>query len=132
MAFGTTKGVLLIDSRYTLYSGILNIFRTIVGLIPNCAVLVATVRALKMHGGGPNVTSGQPLDPVYSQENLQLLTAGVVNLQKHIENVRLFGVPVVVAINSFITDSQVGLNYFQFQFAINCIYLGITDFLCKG
>ena len=72
-----------------------------------------------MHGGGPNVTSGQPLDPVYSQENLQLLAAGFVNLQKHIENVRLFGVPVVVAINSFITDSQVSLAYFQFQSAVN-------------
>ena len=60
-----------------------------------------------MHGGGPPVTSGKPLDPAYSQENLKLLAAGFVNLQKHIENVRLFGVPVVVALNSFTTDSQV-------------------------
>ena len=79
----------------------------ITGLVPSCAVLVATVRALKMHGGGPIVAAGKPLDPVYSQENLDLLAAGFVNLQKHIENVRLFGVPVVVAINSFITDTQV-------------------------
>ena len=73
-------------------------------------MLVATVRALKMHGGGPTVTAGKPLDPAYSQENLLLLEAGFANLQKHIENVRLFGVPVVVAINSFVTDSQVRVN----------------------
>ena len=60
-----------------------------------------------MHGGGPPVTSGKPLDPVYSREDLQLLAAGFANLQKHIENVRLFGVPVVVAINVFVTDTQV-------------------------
>ena len=77
------------------------------GLVPSCAVLVATVRALKMHGGGPTVVSGKPLDPVYSQENLSLLEAGFTNLQKHIENVRLFGVPVVVAINRFVTDTEV-------------------------
>ena len=63
-----------------------------------------------MHGGGPTVTAGKPLDPAYSQENLPLLEAGFANLQKHIENVRLFGVPVVVAINSFVTDSQVRVN----------------------
>ena len=60
-----------------------------------------------MHGGGPPVTSGKPLDPVYSQENLELLAAGFVNLHKHIENVHLFGVPVIVAINRFVTDAQV-------------------------
>lgn len=77
------------------------------GLVPSCAVLVTTIRALKMHGGGPTVTSGQPLAPAYSQENLPLVEAGIVNLQKHVENVKLFGVPVVVAINRFTTDSQV-------------------------
>ena len=156
-----------------------------VGLVPNCAVLVATVRALKMHGGGPTVTSGQPLDPTYSQvdnvdqnqlyimqiyqyppyfflplffplpfslspptvafflsvpfsspsrtvplsspcptcsppppalslsppqENLTLLEAGFANLQKHIENVHMFGVPVVIAVNSFTTDTPAELD----------------------
>ena len=79
------------------------------GLVPNAAVLVATVRALKMHGGGPAVISGKPLDPVYSQENVSLLQAGFENLRKHIQNVRLFGVPVVVAINRFVTDTEVCL-----------------------
>ena len=145
--------------------GIRQLLVTSPGLIPNCAVLVTTVRSLKMHGGGPTVTSGQPLDPAYSkvnthththvsmharmhthththtrarthagthththahmhthththtrarthagththaQENLALVEAGFQNLQKHIENVLAFGVPVVVAINGFVTDS---------------------------
>src|SRR5574342_900116 len=50
------------------------------GLIPNCVVLVATVRALKMHGGGPKVTPGKPLDKAYVEENLDLLKAGLPNL----------------------------------------------------
>jgi methylenetetrahydrofolate dehydrogenase (NADP+)/methenyltetrahydrofolate cyclohydrolase/formyltetrahydrofolate synthetase len=76
------------------------------GLIPNCVVLVATVRALKMHGGGPKVVAGAPLAPAYQEENLELLAAGVGNLQVHIKNARKFGVPVVVAVNSFATDTQ--------------------------
>lgn len=76
------------------------------GLVPNCAVVVATVRALKMHGGGPNVTAGQPLDPAYKEENLELLRKGVCNLQHHVRNIGKFGVPVVVAINHFSTDTQ--------------------------
>jgi formyltetrahydrofolate synthetase len=75
------------------------------GLIPNCVVLVATVRALKMHGGGPKVTAGKPLDPAYTEENLELLEAGLPNLQAHIENARRFGIPVVVAVNSFKDDT---------------------------
>ncbi|MBU1878131.1 MAG: formate--tetrahydrofolate ligase, partial [Chloroflexi bacterium] len=69
------------------------------GLKPNCVVLVATVRALKMHGGGPNVAPGKPLDKAYTEENLELLKAGLPNLVQHIENARKFGVPVVVAVN---------------------------------
>lgn len=76
-------------------------------------VLVASVRALKMHGGGPNVTSGQPLDPAYSQENLPLLEKGFANLQKHIENACSFGVPVVVGINSFSSDTSNELELVQ-------------------
>jgi len=81
------------------------------GLIPNAVVLVTTVRALKMHGGGPTVTPGTPLDPAYTEENLPLLEAGLCNLGKHIENARLFGMPVVVAINAFATDTdaEIGL-----------------------
>jgi formyltetrahydrofolate synthetase len=74
-------------------------------LIPNCAVLVASIRALKMHGGGPKVVAGQKLAAVYTEENLELLEKGCVNLTRHIENVRKFGVPVVVAVNLFNTDT---------------------------
>jgi methylenetetrahydrofolate dehydrogenase (NADP+)/methenyltetrahydrofolate cyclohydrolase/formyltetrahydrofolate synthetase len=75
------------------------------GLIPNCVVLVATVRALKMHGGGPVVKAGQPLAPEYTEENLELLQAGMPNLEAHIENAKRFGIPVVVAVNSFKDDT---------------------------
>ncbi len=76
------------------------------GLKPDCVVLVATVRALKTHGGGPKVIAGRPLDSAYTEENLPLLRAGMANLEAHIATARSFGVPVVVAINRFPTDSQ--------------------------
>lgn len=75
------------------------------GLKPDCVVLVATVRALKTHGGGPKVVLGRPLDKAYTEENLSLLQAGMPNLEAHIHNARRFGVPVVVAINTFPTDT---------------------------
>jgi methylenetetrahydrofolate dehydrogenase (NADP+)/methenyltetrahydrofolate cyclohydrolase/formyltetrahydrofolate synthetase len=75
------------------------------GLIPNCVVLVTTVRALKMHGGGPRVVAGKPLDHAYTNENLPLLEKGICNLEAHIENIKRFGVPVVVAINQFKDDT---------------------------
>ena len=75
------------------------------GLVPNCVVLVATVRALKMHGGGPRVVAGKPLDFAYTSENLPLLEKGIVNLEAHIANAKRYGVPVVVAINMFKDDT---------------------------
>jgi methylenetetrahydrofolate dehydrogenase (NADP+)/methenyltetrahydrofolate cyclohydrolase/formyltetrahydrofolate synthetase/formate--tetrahydrofolate ligase len=75
------------------------------GLTPDCVVLVATIRALKMHGGGPKVTPGKALDAAYTAENLGLLEAGLDNLRAHIRNARRFGVPVVVAVNKFHTDT---------------------------
>jgi len=75
------------------------------GLIPDAVVLVATIRALKMHGGGPKVVAGKPLDPAYREENLELLEKGCANLVANIEIARTFGVPVVVAINTFTDDS---------------------------
>ncbi len=83
------------------------------GLIPNVVVIVATVRALKMHGGGPRVVAGRPLDKAYTEENLELLEKGAGNLVKHIENGRLFGVPVVVAVNSFKYDTEEELKLVQ-------------------
>jgi methylenetetrahydrofolate dehydrogenase (NADP+) / methenyltetrahydrofolate cyclohydrolase / formyltetrahydrofolate synthetase len=75
------------------------------GLIPNVVVLVATVRALKMHGGGPKVVAGKPLAPEYTDENLELLQAGLGNMKHHIKNALRYGVPVVVAVNSFKDDT---------------------------
>ncbi|KAJ4939747.1 hypothetical protein JOQ06_029183 [Pogonophryne albipinna] len=71
------------------------------GLRPHVVVLVATVRALKMHGGGPTVTAGMPLPKEYIEENLELLEKGCSNMRKQIENAQHFGVPVVVAVNAF-------------------------------
>jgi formyltetrahydrofolate synthetase len=75
------------------------------GLVPHCAVIVATVRALKMHGGGPAVVAGKPLADEYLQPNIDLVKAGTSNLIRHIENAKKFGVQVVVAINLFSTDT---------------------------
>lgn len=75
------------------------------GLIPQVVVMVATVRALKMHGGGPKVVAGKPLAPEYTDENLELLRAGLPNLERHIQNALKYGVNVVVAVNSFATDT---------------------------
>ncbi len=76
------------------------------GLIPNAVVLVATVRALKMHGGGPKVSPGAPLDEAYTSENLELLEAGLPNLGFHIKNALRFGIPVVVCVNGFKDDTD--------------------------
>lgn len=76
------------------------------GLKPQCAIIVATIRALKMHGGGPQVTAGRPLDRAYTSENVALVEAGCVNLVRHIENTKAYGVNVVVAVNKFATDTD--------------------------
>lgn len=80
------------------------------GLKPQCAVIVATIRALKMHGGGPQVVAGRPLDHAYLAENVPLVQAGCVNLARHISNTKAYGVNVVVAINQFSTDSEAEMN----------------------
>uniref|UniRef100_W5N5H3 C-1-tetrahydrofolate synthase, cytoplasmic n=2 Tax=Lepisosteus oculatus TaxID=7918 RepID=W5N5H3_LEPOC len=80
------------------------------GLRPHVVVLVATVRALKMHGGGPTVTAGLPLPKEYTEENLELLEKGCSNLRKQIENAQAFGVPVVVGVNAFKTDTGAELD----------------------
>lgn len=76
------------------------------GLIPDVIVIVATVRALKVHGGGPEVKAGAALGPEYTQENCELLQKGCSNLGKHIENAKQYGLPVVVAINKMSSDSD--------------------------
>ncbi len=76
------------------------------GLVPNAVVIVSSVRALKMHGGLAKVVAGRPLADVLKEENLEALEKGFENLEKHIENMRYFGVPVVVALNRFTTDTD--------------------------
>ena len=75
------------------------------GLVPDCVVLVASIRALKMHSGRFKVVAGKPLDEALTRENTQAVADGCPNLEKHIENVRLHGLPCVVAINAFTTDA---------------------------
>lgn len=77
------------------------------GLKPNAVVIVATVRALKMHGGGPEVKPGKPLADEYTQENLELLEKGCGNLTAHIDIVKKCGVRPIVCINKFYTDTDV-------------------------
>ncbi len=81
------------------------------GLVPDAALLVATVRALKMHSGRFEIKAGKPLPEGLQKEDLDALAAGIGNLQKQIENVRLFGIPVVVAINQFPTDSEAEIAF---------------------
>ncbi|MDQ7822361.1 MAG: formate--tetrahydrofolate ligase [Candidatus Eremiobacteraeota bacterium] len=76
------------------------------GLVPDAAVIVASVRALKMHGGLGKVVAGKPLPEELTRENIPALEKGCENLGKHIENMRLFGVPVVVAVNHFTSDTE--------------------------
>jgi methylenetetrahydrofolate dehydrogenase (NADP+)/methenyltetrahydrofolate cyclohydrolase/formyltetrahydrofolate synthetase len=80
------------------------------GLTPDVVVLVATIRALKMHGGGPKVVAGKPLANAYTDENLALLEAGMPNMIRHIQNAKSYGVPVVVAVNSFTTDTDAEID----------------------
>jgi formate--tetrahydrofolate ligase len=76
------------------------------GLKPNAVVVVATIRALKMHGGGPKVVPGRPLPPEYQEENLELLEKGIGNLLHHVNNVKKSGAKPVVCINYFHTDTD--------------------------
>jgi formate--tetrahydrofolate ligase len=88
------------------------------GLNPNAVVIVATVKALKLHGG---------MNPKeLKEENLEALTKGIENLDKHIENMKEFGLPVVVAINKFVTDTEKELGFIK----THCEELGVPVALC--
>lgn len=77
---------------------------------PACAIIVATIRALKLHGGEPVVTAGKPLDHAYLNENVALVEVGCVNLARHVINSKLYGANVIVVINKFSTDTDAELN----------------------
>ena len=83
-----------------------NVKCRISGLTPNVSVITATIRALKMHGGGPRVAPGIALAPEYTKENLALLEKGIANLVHHIRTVKLSGMHPVVCINHFSTDTK--------------------------
>ncbi|KAF5270869.1 hypothetical protein FQA39_LY08314 [Lamprigera yunnana] len=80
------------------------------GDVPSVSVIVTTVRALKMHGGGPAVTPGAPLKDEYLKENLDLVKNGLPNLIQHISNGRQYNIPVVIAINKHMTDTDAEIN----------------------
>ncbi|GBE82083.1 C-1-tetrahydrofolate synthase [Sparassis latifolia] len=92
-----------------------NIKCRVSGLTPNAVVIVATTRALKMHGGGPDVTPGKPLHETYTKEDLVTLKEGCKNLVKHIENSRKFGLKVIVAINQFSSDTPAELELVRLE-----------------
>jgi formate--tetrahydrofolate ligase len=76
------------------------------GLKPHVSVLTTTIRALKMHGGGPKVVAGLPLDPAYTKENLKFVEKGIPNMVHHIKTIRKAGINPVVCINAFHTDTK--------------------------
>lgn len=83
------------------------------GLVPDVVVVVATIRALKVHGGGPEISVGGALPEAYRKENVEMLRAGCINLKKHIANAKSYGVPVVVAINKFETDTEAEMKVIE-------------------
>ena len=102
------------------------------GLKPDAVVLVATVRALKMHGGGPEVKPGLKLDEAYTKENLGLLEKGCENLIAHIETIRKAGVRPVVCINSFYTDTPAEIALIRRIAEANGAYCALSEHWLKG
>jgi len=81
------------------------------GLTPDCVVMVCSIRALKMHSGKFKIVAGKPLDEGLLKENIDAIAGGICNLEKHIENAKMFGVPVVVAVNKFSTDTDKEIEF---------------------
>jgi len=104
-----------------------NIKCRVSGLVPDAVVLVATVRALKTHGGGPKVVPGRALDVAYTEENLPLLRAGLNNLTAHIANVKKFGVTVIVAVNTFHTDTAEEIELIEQTAMENGAFAAVTS-----
>ena len=102
------------------------------GLKPDAVVIVATIRALKMHGGGPKVVPGKPLDPAYREENPALLEKGCENLIAHIETVTKSGVKPVVCINKFHTDTGREIDRIKSIATSNGAFAAVSDHWLKG
>ena len=98
--------------------GVLQCIETLLGIVSAqvlplvllTPIISPAVRALKMHGGGPPVVAGRPLDHAYTTENVELVRAGCCNLAKHVANMSAYGVPVVVALNRFASDTDAELE----------------------
>jgi len=102
------------------------------GLTPNAIVIVATIRALKMHGGGPAVKPGMPMAEEYTRENLELLEKGCDNLVAHIETVKKSGVRPVVCINSFYTDTKAEIELVRKVAEENGALAAVSEHWLKG
>jgi len=102
------------------------------GLVPDAVVIVATVRALKMHGGGPTVKPGVPLSEEYVTENLELVEKGCENLVAHIETVNKSGVKPVVCINSFHTDTKAEIDFVRKIAEENGALAAVSEHWLKG
>ncbi|HXK36568.1 MAG TPA: formate--tetrahydrofolate ligase [Candidatus Paceibacterota bacterium] len=102
------------------------------GLVPDAVVIVATIRALKMHGGGPAVRPGIPLDEAYVKENLPLVEKGCGNLIAHIETVKKAGVRPVVCINSFHTDTKAEIELVRRIAEENGALAALSEHWLKG
>ncbi len=102
------------------------------GLTPDTVVIVATIRALKMHGGGPEVKPGLKLDEAYTKENLGLLEKGCENLLAHIETVQKSGVKPVVCINSFYTDTPAEIKMVKEISEQAGAYAALSEHWLKG
>ena len=102
------------------------------GIVPNAVVVVATIRALKMHGGGPPVKPGVPLDETYRMENLELLEKGCENLVAHIETVKKSGVKPVVCVNSFHTDTKAEIALVRKVAEQNGALAAVSEHWLKG
>ncbi len=102
------------------------------GLVPDAVVVVATIRALKMHGGGPAVKPGIPLSAEYTNENLELVEKGCENLVAHIETVKKSGVSPVVCVNSFYTDTKAEIDLVRKIAEQNGALAAVSEHWLKG
>ena len=94
------------------------------GLVPSCVVIVATVRALKYNGGVPKTA--------LKEENLDALKSGIVNLEAHIDNIHKYGLPVVVALNRFDTDTDAEISYIREICAAKDVTVALSEVFSKG